>query len=169
MIIVKNRIIFFFITGAIVLASIISTLVFGLKLSTDFTGGTLVEVTYPKGRPASAELSQSLDKAGFSGYSLREAGDKDYILRSPELTSAQRDTLPAALSMSSTTVANITQYTQVGPIIGTELRRKAFISISLVLLCILLFIAFAFRKVSQPVSSWVYGLIALVTLLHDVV
>ena len=37
------------------------------------------------------------------------------------------------------------------------------------LLCILLFIAFAFRKVSQPVSSWVYGLIALVTLLHDVI
>lgn len=169
MIIVKNRFIFFCITGALVVASLISTLVFGLKMSTDFTGGTLVEITYPNGRPASADLSASLDRAGYTGYSLREAGDKDYILRAPELTAKERDTLPGALSVGSTTVANITQYTQVGPIIGTELRRKAFISISLVLLCILLFIAFAFRKVSQPVSSWVYGLIALVTLLHDVI
>lgn len=37
------------------------------------------------------------------------------------------------------------------------------------LLCILLFIAFAFRKVSKPVSSWVYGLVAIVTLIHDVI
>jgi len=73
MIIVKNRILFFCITGAIVLASLISTFAYGLKLSTDFTGGTLVEVTYPNGRPASADLSASLDKAGYTGYSLREA------------------------------------------------------------------------------------------------
>jgi len=169
MIIVKNRILFFCITGALVLASIVSTLVFGLKLSTDFTGGTLVEVTYPNGRPSVSDVSSALDQVGFKGYSLRAAGDKDYIMRSPELSADQRTALPLVLSMGSTTEANITQYTQVGPTIGTELRRKAFISISFVLLCILLFIAFAFRKVSQPVSSWVYGLIALVTLLHDVI
>jgi preprotein translocase subunit SecF len=169
MIIVKNRILFFCITGLIVLASLVSTLLWGLKLSTDFTGGTLVEVTYPNGRPSVADLSAALDKVGFKGYSIREAGDKDYILRSPELSADQRTALPLILSMGSTTDSQITQYTQVGPTIGTELRRKAFISISLVLLCILLFIAFAFRKVSQPVSSWVYGLIALVTLLHDVI
>jgi preprotein translocase subunit SecF len=169
MIIVKHRTVFFIITGLIILVSFASTFIWGLKLSTDFTGGTLVEVTYPEGRPASGDLSASLNSAGYSGYSLREAGEKDYILRSPELTEAERNALPAALSIGSTTQASITQYTQVGPVIGTELRRKAFISVSLVLLCILLFIAFAFRKVSQPVSSWVYGAIALITLLHDVV
>ena len=58
---------------------------------------------------------------------------------------------------------------EVGPIIGLELRNKAFIALGLVLVCILLFIAFAFRHVSRPVSSWVYGLIALVTLVHDVI
>ena len=39
----------------------------------------------------------------------------------------------------------------------------------LVSLAIILFIAFAFRKVSRPVSSWKYGFIAIVTLLHDVI
>jgi preprotein translocase subunit SecF len=57
----------------------------------------------------------------------------------------------------------------VGPTIGTELRNKSLVALGLVLLCILLFIAYAFRKVSKPVSSWVYGHIALVTLVHDVV
>jgi preprotein translocase subunit SecF len=32
-----------------------------------------------------------------------------------------------------------------------------------------LFIAFAFRKVSKPVSSWVYGLVAVIALAHDVI
>jgi preprotein translocase subunit SecF len=56
----------------------------------------------------------------------------------------------------------------VGPTIGAELRNKALAALGAVLLCILLFIAFAFRKVSEPVSSWMYGLIALATLFFDV-
>jgi len=42
------------------------------------------------------------------------------------------------------------------------------VSIVLVLLAIVLFVAFAFRKVSRPVSSWVYGLVTVLALLHDV-
>ena len=169
MIIVRNRMLFFFITGIITLIALFSFLAYGLKLSTDFTGGTLVEVTYANGRPDSAQVTKALDAAGFKGYSLREAGDKDFIMRSAELSSSQRDVLQTTLTVSTTSQAAISQFTQVGPTIGTELRRKALLSISVVLLCILLFIAFAFRKVSQPVSSWIYGVIALITLLHDVI
>ena len=43
------------------------------------------------------------------------------------------------------------------------------LSIVLVLLAIVLFIAFAFRKVSKPVSSWIYGLVTVLALLHDVI
>ncbi len=169
MIIVKNRTLFFFLTGALVLVSLLSVAIFGLKYGTDFTGGVLAEITYANGRPSSQDLSTSLDKAGIHGYSLREAGEKDYVLRSAQLAPALRDALAKIVSVEGRFPATISQYTEVGPTIGTELRRKAFLSITLVLLCILLFIAFAFRKVSQPVSSWVYGLIALVTLLHDVI
>ena len=168
MIIVKNRNVFFVITGAIVLAAIISVATFGLRLGTDFTGGTLVQATYAGGRPAPEALQQSLDTAGFKGYSLREANTSDYILRTGSLTNDQRGNLPKILSIGTNTAA-IAQLTEVGPTIGTELRNKAWIALVMVLLCILLFIAFAFRKVSQPVSSWIYGLIALVTLVHDVI
>ena len=169
MLIVKYRKIFFGITGAIVLASLISLFVYGLHLGTDFTGGTLVQVTYAGGRPAPAGLQESLNTAGFKGYSLREANANDYILRAGNLTNEERTNLPAVLSVGGSNPVTINTLTEVGPTIGLELRNKALIALALVLLCILLFIAFAFRKVSKPVSSWIYGFIALITLVHDVI
>ena len=66
--------------------------------------------------------------------------------------------------------ADVTEksFTSIGPSVGKELARKAFILFILVSLGIIFFIAFSFRKVSKPISSWKYGLIAIVTLIHDV-
>lgn len=169
MIIIRHKNWFFALTGLIVLSALGALVAFGLHLGTDFTGGTLVQVTYPNGRPTPQALSQSLDAAGFKGYSLREASTNDYILRAGNLTTDMRTNLPTTLSIGSTTVATVDQLTEVGPTIGLELRNKSLAALSMVLLCILLFIAFAFRKVSKPVSSWVYGIIALITLVHDVI
>jgi preprotein translocase subunit SecF len=168
MIIVKQRNIFFALTGLLVALCVGATLTFGLHLGTDFTGGTLAEFSYEGGRPDAQEITKALSNAGVHGVSLREANENDYILRSAQLNQTQRDELQQTLSLVGHP-ATITQYTEVGPTIGTELRTKALLSTTLVLICILLFIAFAFRKVSKPISSWVYGIIALVTLLHDVV
>lgn len=169
MFIVKNRNIFFAITALITIVALVSLVVFRLKPSLEFTGGTLVQVSYPKERPAPALIAEALDGAGFEGYSLREANERDYILRAANLTVIQRSSIAELLSGGDRYRGEITQLTEIGPTIGKELRNKAIISLLLVLLCILLFIAFAFRHVSKPISSWVYGLIALVTLLHDVI
>ncbi|MBM3261610.1 protein translocase subunit SecF [Candidatus Kaiserbacteria bacterium] len=168
MFIIKHRTIFFGITGALVLASIIALFSFGLHLGADFTGGTLIEASYTEGRPVPQALEASLYTAGFSGLSLREAGERSYIIRTDSISEMQRTHLLATLSVDGHS-ATIDQLTEVGPTIGAELRAKAFVALAMVLVCILLFIAFAFRKVSKPISSWVYGFIALVTLIHDVI
>lgn len=168
MFIVTYRNIFFALTGALVLASLVAVAIFGLPLGIDFTGGTLVQVGYSGQRTDATAVTAALDEAGIRGYSLRESGGSGYILRAPALSDAQRGELAAMFSSEAGT-ARIEQLSEVGPTVGMELRNKAFIAVAAVMLCILLFIAFAFRKVSQPVSSWLYGLIALVTLLHDVV
>jgi preprotein translocase subunit SecF len=89
------------------------------------------------------------------------------MLRTATLSDEQRGSLSSTFSYQSGT-ARVEQLTEIGPTIGEELRNKAFIALALVLTAILFFIAFAFRKVSQPVSSWMYGLIALLTLGFDV-
>ena len=169
MIIIKHRTLFFALTGALVASALIALAIFGLKFSIDFTGGTLVQVTYPSGRPPAPALQKSLDSAGFSNYSLREANTNDYVLRAGNMSTGMRAALPETLSARGKYPATIDSQNEIGPTIGAELRSKAIISIVVVMLCILLFIAFAFRKVSKPISSWVYGLVALVTLVHDVI
>lgn len=169
MFIVRYRKFFFALTAIITIVALGLLVAFGLKLGTDFTGGTLVEVSYPQTRPAPEFVSNALEGAGIQGYSIREANQKDYIIRAPNLTAVQRSSIAEIVSGGDAYRGQITQLTEVGPTIGKELRAKALLSIALVLLCILLFIAFAFRKVSEPVSSWWYGFIALITLVHDVI
>ena len=169
MFVVNNRNMFFAFTGFLILASIVSIAVFGLKLGTDFTGGTLAQVTYANGRPAPQVVTDALTTAGLTGFSLREAGTNDYVLRAGNLTLAQRASLPQLLSAGDQYKGQVTQQTEVGPTIGVELRNKSIVAIAVVLLCIMLFIAFAFRHVSEPISSWTYGVIAIITLLHDVI
>ena len=169
MFIVQNRNVFFAVSAAFVLAALVSIFAFGLHLGLDFTGGTLAQVAYPNERPAPQLVEEALEGAGISEYSLREAGEKDYILRMGNLTELQRGSMAELLSGGDAYRGELAQLTEVGPTIGTELRNKALIALALVVLCILFFIAFAFRKVSKPVSSWLYGLIALVTLGFDVI
>src|SRR3989344_2641241 len=127
MIIIKHKNIFFALTGLIMLLSLASFIFFGLKLGTDFTGGTLAQVTYANGRPSPEALQASLEAAGISGYSLREANTNDYILRAGNLTPAERSALPNTLSLNGKNPVSIDQLTEVGPTIGTELRNKALV------------------------------------------
>ncbi|MEK7123650.1 MAG: protein translocase subunit SecF, partial [Patescibacteria group bacterium] len=60
------------------------------------------------------------------------------------------------------------RFESIGPTIGAELKRKAIFAIILAAALIILYIAWAFRKVSWPVSSWKYGVCAILALIHDV-
>ncbi|PIR82741.1 protein translocase subunit SecF [Candidatus Kaiserbacteria bacterium CG10_big_fil_rev_8_21_14_0_10_59_10] len=168
MYIVTRRKTFFILAGAFVALALGSLAVFGLSIGPDFTGGTLAEARYSEGRPAIEELRASLDAAGLSGYLLRTTEEDGYILRAGVLADEERAALPEALSLGGAYPASIERLTEVGPTVGVELRNKALVALVLVALLIVLFIAFAFRKVSEPVSSWMYGFIAIVTLLFDV-
>lgn len=167
MFIVAHRNIFFAVTGLVVAASIVSLAVFGLKYGIDFTGGTLAEIRYDGVVPQQGAVERALSDAGFEGFSVRRTGESGFTIRASTLTDDQRENLSAILSYQEG-IAQITQLSEVGPSIGTEMRNKALVAVGLVMLCILFFIAFAFRKVSKPVTSWIYGLIALLTLVHDV-
>jgi preprotein translocase subunit SecF len=150
-------------------AAIAAIAMFGLHLSIDFTGGTLVQVTYPGGRPAQAALQQSLNSDGYSNYSLRAVSTNDYVLQAQNISAQERNDLTPTFSINNAYPVTIDQLNDIGPTIGLELRNKSIVAIALVLVCILLFIAFAFRKVSKPVSSWMYGGMAIVGLIHNVI
>ncbi len=167
--IVKNRKIFYIISSIVVLASIISLFVFGLNYGIDFKGGSIMEVGYPLERPENGEVEALLATSGFKGFSLRASGDTDLIVRTAHLSEEDKTKLLGALSGGGKWPLEQKRFSSVGPTLGAELRSKALLSIALVIIAIILFIAFAFRKVSEPISSWKYGLMAIVALIHNVI
>ncbi len=167
--IVANRKIFYIISSIVVLASIISLFVFGLNYGIDFKGGSIIEVGYPIERPETNEVEESLVLAEFKGFSIRASGETDLIVRTAHLSEEEKTALLGALSGGGKWPLEQKRFSSIGPTLGAELRSKALLSIALVIIAIILFIAFAFRKVSEPISSWKYGLMAIVALIHNVI
>ncbi|HET8581166.1 MAG TPA: protein translocase subunit SecF [Candidatus Paceibacterota bacterium] len=170
MLIVTYRKVFYAISAVIVVCALAATIAWGINPGIDFTGGTSVEVSYASStRPAASELDGPLTNIGIANYSLRPSGENEYFLETQTVSDQARKALPAAFSVNGKYPTTIVALDQVGPTIGNELAQKAWLALVLVLLAIVCFITFAFRSVSRPVSSWVYGLIALIALAHDVV
>ncbi len=166
MFIVNNKKIFFIITGVILAASISAIAYFGLPLGIDFTGGSLVQVSYTSARPSIATLKKDVSVIPLGGISLRNLGAHEVALRTRTLTPEEHTAVLAALSPKGFPATEL-QFMSVGPTVGSELGRKALLALVVVILSIVLYIAWAFRKVSKPVSSWVYGSIVVVVLFHD--
>ena len=171
--IIKNRRIFYTFSLILIIASLFSFAKWGLNYGIEFTGGTLIEVNYLDGRPEQSTILESLstldDKA-----SVRPVGEDGFIIRMKPINQEEKSKVMEVLSVNqdnsaSSTKAVLQTFDSIGPILGAEALRKAMVSIVLVILGIVLFITFAFRKVSEPVSSWKYGFIAIVALVHDVI
>ncbi len=170
MFVIKYQKILLAIAALMILGSVFVVGGLGLKLGIDFAGGALTEVAYDQ-RPEKALLSADLDSLDLDlgGYSLRETieeGGRDgYILRTRDLSEHER------LQVTGTMTADggeVVRYTSVGPVIGEELKAKAKWAIAAVVIVIILYVAFAFRGVSYPVGSWIYGGITILALVHDV-
>ena len=164
MFIIKHRKIFVTISALLVLASLFSVSYFGLKLGVDFKGGSQSVIEYKTARPAQSVVESQVSKLSFGESLVQQEGAMGYSIKTRALAENERAVLVSALGTDATEKS----FTSIGPSIGAELVRKSIISFILVSLGIIFFIAFSFRKVSKPVSSWKYGLIAIVTLVHDV-
>ncbi len=157
----------FWMTVSIVLfvAGVISLAVFGLKLGIDFQGGTLTQLRFDQA-PDTAAVAEVVKSAGVEHAQIQAAGTQGLIIRTEPQEKEAHDALIKALQEK---FGNVTeeQYTSIGPVIGRELRSQAFLQLLLVSLGIIFYIAYAFRKVTRPVSSWRFGVAAIVALLHD--
>lgn len=159
---------YFFLIPAIFTAlAIVALSLWGLKPGIDLMGGSILQITYPDGRPALEELQVKVDELNYGEIRIQPSNENDFILRQRELKSEEKKALDEVLS-SFGKIEEV-QYNSVGPSIGAELMQKAWWAIGIITLLTILFIAFAFRGVSVPVASWKYGVVAIVTLLHDII
>ena len=169
MFIINNRKFFFLLSGLLMLLSVVSMVVFRpWNFSIEFTGGSLLETGFPDGRPNIDEIKANLDKLNWAGTQVQPTGEDGIIVRTKSLTEPERQDLINAVSSGGTVKIEERRFNSIGPTIGAELRSKALWAIFWVIIAIVLFIAFAFRHVSQPISSWAYGIATVFSLIHDV-
>lgn len=163
---------FFIIPGVFVALSILALFVWGLKPGIDLAGGSMLQVAY-EAYPAVEEVNKAVAELSYGEIRVQEAGEGGFILRQRELLAEEKMALMEALGTLG--AVEEVQFNSIGPSIGSELAHKAWWAVAMVSLAMILFIAFAFRHVSDEeeekktgVSSWNYGIVAVVTLLHDV-
>lgn len=167
MFIIRYRKLFLGFTLLLMIAAAVVVGVKGLNYGIDFTGGSIVEVTYTEEIPSKDQVSEAVSQIVPDGYSVRRVGENGFAIRTPFISEQQHQTILRELSFGDTLSFNQDRFSSIGPVIGDELKSKALWAISIVVLAIVLFVAFAFRKVSKPVSAWVYGVAAIIALIHD--
>ena len=148
--------------------SLTTIAIFGIKFGIDFTGGSLVEIGFLEERPTNQDASALIQDLEFmEGASLRDSGEASLVIRSKEITNLQKDELLSVLRSSYEIEEE--RFSTIGPSLGAELKTKSIMAVIVALFLIVLFIAYAFRFVSKPVSSGKYGLITIVAFLHDLI
>ncbi len=163
--IIKNSWIWFTFSGVLAILAIIFLAVFGLRIGIDYKGGTNIE--FQSATANRIDLAKNvLDADGYTGYQIKDSGTNQAIVQVRTLSNDEHVKLTNDLKLKIGDYTE-TSYNTVGPVIGKDLTTKSIWAVVLASIGIIIFVAFAFRKVPKPLSSWKFGVCAVIALIHD--
>lgn len=154
----KYKWIYFGISLLVLIPGVFSLIRYGLRLSIDFTGGTLLEI-----QTSAKNFSEIAKDQNLELSSIQSSADNTYLLRFKKLDKDQNEKFKVTLGKDVVEK----RYESVGPIVGAEMTKKALLAVVLASLAIITYIAWSFRQIPKPYSSWKFGVSAVVALLHD--
>lgn len=163
---VKYRKIYFIFSGILILASILSLLIFGLNPGIDFTGGSIMEIEYVNERLSNEEIRSELSEFDLGDTYIQPTGERGVIIRMKDIDEDIHQNI--LLKLREGREVNESRFESIGPVIGQELKDKTKIVVILVLLSIVIYIALAFRRIQIPIRSWYYGIASVFALFHDI-
>lgn len=157
-------------SGILVLGSIVCLLVWGLNVGIDFTGGSLMEIEFTQGDvPTVDNVKEVLAPLKLGDLIVQPIGTKGMVLRFRDIDEqTHQDMLRALSGLKGPKETIERKFDTIGPTVGKELRKNSFAAIGLTAVGIVLYLAWAFRRVSKPVASWKYGIVAVSAFIHDV-
>lgn len=155
----------FIFSGTLMVLSIVALSIFGLRLSIDYKGGT--ELQFKSTDSNRIEIAKDvLSSQSISDFEIKSGGGNSVIILLPIISNETHVALTTAMKAKLNDYSE-TNYDTVGPTISKDLTTKSILAIVLASLGIIFYIAFAFRKVPRPLSSWKFGLSAVIALIHD--
>lgn len=136
----------------------------GLHLSIEFTGGTVMEVTYDK--PANLDnVREKVTQLGYTDIQVQSFGTaQDVMIRLPAqegVNAAQQSEKVLAALKAGESGVELKRVEFVGPQVGDELMHDGLMALGMVVIGIVIYLAFRFE--------WKFSIAAAVANLHDVV
>lgn len=163
--IVKKTPYWFVFSGALMALSIVFIIVFGLNLSIDYKGGTVIEYKSTN-KDKIALTEEVLKEKSITNFHIKESSSDQVVLRLPTQTSDQHIELTKLFTEKLGDYSEVS-YDTVGPTISKDLTWKSVEAVILASIGIIFYIAYAFRKIPKPLSSWKFGTSAMVAVIHD--
>jgi preprotein translocase SecF subunit len=154
--------IFLFVFFGVFVFSVFSIFYFGLNLGLDFKGGTIIEIGFEKERPSIQEIREKLSGLNLGQVVIQEAGEKNVILRMREISEKEKSQIFEALQNPQEIRSEM-----IGPSISLELKRKSIWLTVFSLIAISIYVALAFKKVTQRLSSLIFSLISFLGLFQN--
>lgn len=198
--IVGKRNIYFTISGLWVGLSLIFLLLFGLKPGIDFTGGSIMELSFTGARPVLSDMQAEFVDNTYGNVRVQPTQANGYILKMKFISEDEHkailqmlrnkfevvkdnatatSTTSTLVTTSTTSISDNTNISEnrliedsietIGPALSSQLQQRSVEVVVVVVFAIILFVAYAFRKVAKPVKSWKYGVTAVIALIHDVI
>ncbi|MFF2849075.1 protein translocase subunit SecD [Streptomyces sp. NPDC058001] len=147
------------VSAAVLVLAVAGIVVRGLNFGVEFTGGRLIE--YATTQPVDAERARgALADAGFPRAVVQTSGDGDLTVRTDQLSEADAAKVDRAVGSVGGSAEKIRDE-QIGPSMGSELRRGAVIALAVAVGGQLLYLAVRFR--------WALGAAAVAAMAQDAV
>ena len=162
--ILGKRYFFFGLSLIIIIPGLIILFTGGLPLSIDFTGGSLLEVTFANASPEPAEIIAIYNDANIKDVQVQTSESGSYIIRSEFLDNESRDSVLSAMA-EKISEPTVVRFDSVGPSIGEQVTSRGAQAVALSSILVVLFIAWSFRGVQ---NAFRYGISAILAMLHDV-
>lgn len=156
----KFKWVYFLISGIVIIPGIISLLLYGLRPSIDFSGGTLLELRLEK-TAKREDVVNNISQLGISVGSIQDSGQNTFLIKSKIVDEQKNKEIQKKLSENYGKVEEL-RYEVVGPILGKELLEKTFIGAILAVFGILMYVAYVFKNIK-------FGVAAVLALFHDVI
>ena len=162
--ILGKRYIFFGVSLLIITVGLILLALGKTPLSVDFTGGSLLEISFANKSPQPGEIIAIYESGNLKDVQVQTSDTGSYIIRSQFLDNDQRDAVLSALTETIGEV-EVIRFDSVGPSIGEQVTSRGAIAVTVASLLVVLFIAWSFRGVQ---NAFRYGICAILAMIHDV-
>jgi preprotein translocase subunit SecF len=164
--ILGKRYLFFALSALLILPGLIVMAIWGMPMSIDFQGGTLLDVSFVAGKtPAPADVVSLYNQIGITDTQVTTSGENVLLIRSPFMDETKVNDIVDALGKLSGDTVTVRRSDSVGPTIGREVTTRAAVAVGIAALAVIIYITLAFRGVQH---SFRYGICAIIAMFHDV-